>query len=258
MSAHSYRRAGGNSLDHLHGIFGHRRVSGAPVAPANFATMSPRSERIQRERDVNSRATWFQSISSCRNHKSIFSFSAFTPALANAVHSFCLRERCRLLHRAADEFHNIPERRAGLKHSAHALAFEFAASSSGTMPYDDASVIFFYCEAPSRAARWRCAPERMDRPITPVFLERGVDDHFWRLAESGIDHLHASIAQRPGDYLGAAIMSVEAGFCHQHPDSRIHTLRELTGTRRNATQGQGGEFSFEPRTTQKAPCTVRI
>ena len=73
--------------------------------------------------------------------------------------------------------------------------------------------------------------------------ERGVDDHFRRLAESGIDHLHASIAQRPGDYLGAAIMSVEAGFCHQHPDSRIHTLRELTGTRRKATQGRGGEFA---------------
>jgi len=69
-----------------------------------------------------------------------------------------------------------------------------------------------------------------------VFLERGVDNHLRRLAESGIDYLHAGVAQRPGDYLGAAIMTVEAGFCHQHTDSRIHKL----GNKRNAPQSHTG------------------
>jgi len=55
-----------------------------------------------------------------------------------------------------------------------------------------------------------------------IFLKRGIDDHFRGLPETSIDNLHTGIPQRSSDYLGAPVVSVEAGFGDQHPDSMIH------------------------------------
>src|SRR5512140_3424419 len=55
-----------------------------------------------------------------------------------------------------------------------------------------------------------------------IFLKRRVDDHFRRLTEARVDDLHTGIPQRPGDYLGASVVAVEAGFGDQDPDSMIH------------------------------------
>jgi len=52
-------------------------------------------------------------------------------------------------------------------------------------------------------------------------------------------------------------MSVEAGFCHQHPDSRIHTL----GSYWNAPQSHTGArrcILYEPCTRKRALCIARI
>jgi len=51
-----------------------------------------------------------------------------------------------------------------------------------------------------------------------VFLQRRADDHFRRLAQAGVDHFHASIAQGTSDYLGAAVMSVEPGLSDENAD----------------------------------------
>jgi hypothetical protein len=135
-----------------------------------------------------------------------------------------------------------------LKHGTHALAFEFGGILiRNNAAYDDYNVShLFLLQKLHHAGHDSIVRSGKNGQAynLHIFLERGVDDHLRRLAESGIDYLHAGIAQRPGDYLGAAIMSVEAGLGHQHPDSRIHTLRELTGTRRKATQGQGGAFAL--------------
>ena len=45
-----------------------------------------------------------------------------------------------------------------------------------------------------------------------VLLQRRGDDLFGRLAEAGVDHLHAGIAQRARDDLGAAVVAVEPGL----------------------------------------------
>jgi hypothetical protein len=42
------------------------------------------------------------------------------------------------------------------------------------------------------------------------------------LPETGIDNFHTRIPQSARDYLRAPVVSVEAGFGDQHPDSMIH------------------------------------
>ena len=46
----------------------------------------------------------------------------------------------------------------------------------------------------------------------------GGGDHFGRLAQAGVDHFHAGIAQGAGDHLGAAVVAVEAGLGDQDAD----------------------------------------
>src|SRR5512143_2010006 len=60
-----------------------------------------------------------------------------------------------------------------------------------------------------------------------IFLKRGVDDHFRGLPETGIDYFHTRIPQCASDYLRAPVVSVEAGFGDQHPDSMIHKRLRL-------------------------------
>ncbi len=45
-----------------------------------------------------------------------------------------------------------------------------------------------------------------------VLLDHGRGDLLGRLVEAGVDHLHAGVAQRAGDDLGAAVVPVEAGL----------------------------------------------
>ena len=45
-----------------------------------------------------------------------------------------------------------------------------------------------------------------------VFLDGGGGDHFRSLAQAGIDHFHASVAEGSGDDFGAAVVAVEAGL----------------------------------------------
>ena len=49
-----------------------------------------------------------------------------------------------------------------------------------------------------------------------VFLQRGGGDHFGGLAQAGVDHFHARVAQRARDDFGAAVVAVEAGLGDQH------------------------------------------
>ena len=55
-----------------------------------------------------------------------------------------------------------------------------------------------------------------------VLLDRGLDDLLRRLVQAGVDDLHAGVAQRPGDHLGAAVVPVEAGLGDDHPNPCAH------------------------------------
>ena len=51
-----------------------------------------------------------------------------------------------------------------------------------------------------------------------VLLDRRLDDLLRRLVQAGVDDLHAGVAQRPGDDLGAAVVPVEARLGDDDPD----------------------------------------
>ena len=57
-----------------------------------------------------------------------------------------------------------------------------------------------------------------------VLLQRRGDDLLRRLAQAGVDHLHAGVAQRPGDDLGAAVVAVEARLGDDDSDFLAHSL----------------------------------
>ena len=51
-----------------------------------------------------------------------------------------------------------------------------------------------------------------------VLLHRGGHDLLGGLVQPGVDHLEARVAQGPRDDLRAAVVPVEPGLGHQHPD----------------------------------------
>ena len=69
-----------------------------------------------------------------------------------------------------------------------------------------------------------CAPERIEMPDgVGVLLDHRGDDLLGRLVEAGVDHLHARVAQRPGDDLGAAVVAIEAGLGDDDTDGPTHS-----------------------------------
>ena len=60
------------------------------------------------------------------------------------------------------------------------------------------------------------AGEDREADDVDVFLDGGGGDHLGRLAQAGVDHFHAGVAQRARDDLGAAVVAVQAGLGNQH------------------------------------------
>ena len=80
-----------------------------------------------------------------------------------------------------------------------------------------------------------CAPERIEMPTASASSwMRRLDDLLRRLVKAGVDDLHAGVAQRPGDDLGAAIVTVEARLGDDHADGPTHTKASV------ATQPSAG------------------
>src|SRR5947199_185907 len=65
-----------------------------------------------------------------------------------------------------------------------------------------------------------------------VFLHGGRGDHLRGLMQPGIDDLHARIAERRGDDLGATIVAVEAGLGNENSywTRSMHGIKNLAGS----------------------------
>ena len=69
----------------------------------------------------------------------------------------------------------------------------------------------------ARADRVVRAGKNREADDVDVFLHGGRGDHFGRLAQAGVDHFHAGVAQGARDHFGAAVVAVQAGLGDQHP-----------------------------------------
>ena len=80
-----------------------------------------------------------------------------------------------------------------------------------------------------------------------ILLDRRLDDHLRRLAQAGVDHLHARVAQGARDHLDAAVVPIQPRLGHENPNlaSNIHSLkphkpRELGSVRSVVPRRTGG------------------
>ena len=75
----------------------------------------------------------------------------------------------------------------------------------------------------------RAAEDRQADDVD-VLLHRGRGDHLRRLVQAGVDDLHAGVAQRGGDDLGAAVVAVEAGLGDQNANRTHECRRDRTAS----------------------------
>jgi len=67
-----------------------------------------------------------------------------------------------------------------------------------------------------RAKRVVRARENGEADDVDVFLHRGGGNHLRCLPQTGVDHFHAGIAQRPRNDLSAAVVPIQSWLCNQN------------------------------------------
>ena len=118
------------------------------------------------------------------------------------------------LHVCPDELDDVVHGGAGLEDAGHAdflEALDILIGNDAAHQHEDI-VHFVLLEQVHYAWDDGVVRAGQDRETDDlhVFLQRGVDDHFGRLAESGVNDFHAGVTQGAGNDLGAAIVAVEA------------------------------------------------
>ena len=104
------------------------------------------------------------------------------------------------------------------------MAFSFGMSASGMMPpaksRTSSGLSPRSCRASDHAREELDvgAGEDAEADDVDVFLQRRFGDHLGRLADAGVDHLAAAIAERAGDDLGAAVVAIQPGLRDKHAD----------------------------------------
>src|SRR5438067_11817908 len=73
------------------------------------------------------------------------------------------------------------------------------------------------------------AREEADAEHVDVFLHGGVHHFFRSAVQPGVDHVHARVSQAAGDDPDAAIVAVQADFCHQHANILGHYCLRARG-----------------------------
>src|SRR6476646_2062261 len=134
-------------------------------------------------------------------------------------------EEAARLHILANEYRDVIHRRAGIEDGTDAGFLEEIKILLWNDAADEKQHVFHLVLLEEiRHARDNgivCAGKNREANHVHVFLQRRVDKHVRRLAEPGIDDFHAGIAQRTGNYLGATVVAVQAGFGNKHADFAI-------------------------------------
>ena len=79
------------------------------------------------------------------------------------------------------------------------------------------------------------------------------DDLLRRLAQAGVDHLHAGVAQRAGDDLGAAVVAVEPRLGNDDSESSHDSISDSATQPILSLEPQMiGTSSYSPQTSRSA------
>src|SRR5690606_34804353 len=133
-----------------------------------------------------------------------------------------MRSSTLLLHVFVDELHDVLGVRPGAKDGLEAQVLEclgvLFGDDAATEEQDiiDAALLELFDD--TREEFEMRAGENAETDDIDVFLEGGFGDHFGRLADAGVDHLAATVAQGAGDDLGTAIMAIEARLRDENAD----------------------------------------
>ena len=77
-----------------------------------------------------------------------------------------------------------------------------------------------------------CPGKNREPDDVHIFLEGGINDHLWSLAQASVDDLHAGVAQGARYDLGAAVVPIQSRLGNQHADfllsHRLHLTTEGT------------------------------
>ena len=121
-----------------------------------------------------------------------------------------------------DEIDDVLHRRAGQEHSPDAHFTQLRDVDVRNDPADDHQHVvhsFFPEQFHQSRADVHVGPrENRQADRIGIFLQRRRQHLLGGLAQPGVDDLHAGVAQRPGDDLGAAVVAVEARLGDDHPD----------------------------------------
>ncbi len=137
------------------------------------------------------------------------------------MHAIVHGQRCLLTRSTAralrvDEVDDVLHRRAGQEDAADPMAFSFGDVDVRDDPADDdqhvVEALLLQQLHDARADVHVRAGQDRQADDVGVLLQRRADDLLGRLAEAGVDHLHAGVAQRPRNDLGAAVVPVEPGL----------------------------------------------
>src|SRR5580700_3724108 len=139
------------------------------------------------------------------------------------------------LHVLADELDDVTHGRAWLKDSGYSdffQAFDVLVRDNAAHQHQHVVhlVLLQKFHHPGNDGIVRTGENRESDNLN-VFLKRCVHDHLWRLAEAGVDDLHAGIAQCASDDFGAAVMAVQTRLGDENADfllsgHRVHLTTE--------------------------------
>src|SRR5262245_30514045 len=145
----------------------------------------------------------------------------------NAMRKVYLNSRARV---GVDEIDDLLHRRAGKEDAFDADGGELGNVDVRNDPADHHEhivqpLLLEEIHEPRRDVIVRAGEDRQADDVG-VLLQRGRHDLLGCLAKAGIDDFHPGIAQRPGDDLGAAIMTIETGLGNDDAEF----AHQMTGT----------------------------
>src|SRR6266576_190170 len=160
-----------------------------------------------------------------------------------------------------DVLHELGGRRPGAEQPADALALErlhvFGGDDAAARDQDLVPPRLSEQLLHPREQRHVRSGENRQADHVHVFLDRRLRDLLGGLVQARIDHFHPGVAQRGGDDLGAAVVAVEPGLRHEHPDGALEPPRDVRHQRRKRSSAASPSTARRARSSYSTSTCAR-